>query len=259
MNAINQLDLQQQDLCNLLLGDPALALVPVSTFKAMLISAVAEEAVDMWTPRTAAKTAAGAAIKGCAIQVRMPALRVMTPNVPGPQYQVEYTIRVFEDPVENNTGLTAESISLEILAWLDGAMLSGNSQITADSRGPALKPVYEYHDRFAYDVVFTAPSPQDSRDRTVIATLADDGHGNISLSCTDPAAQIYYALNDCPLPVIAFVGNQVAGFKDATGKPRVIGTPYAAPFAVKAGDTVRFFASTPGLLPSFIASAQIND
>lgn len=234
MNSNDQLNLQQQDLCNLLLGDPALALVPVSTFKTMLISAVAHEATDMWTDRS------GLGKKGCAIQVRMPALRVQTPNVPGPQYQVEYTIRVFEDPVENNTALTAESIALEILAWLDGAMLAGNATILADTRGPALKPVYEYADRFAYDVIFVAQSPQDSRDRTVTPALSDDGHGNITLSCTDPNAQIYYSVNG-PLPVIG------------------VAAPYSAPFAVNAGDTVRFFAYTPGLLPSFIACANISD
>ncbi len=234
MNQNDQLNLQQQDLCNLLLSDPALAAVPVSTFKAMLVSAVAAEATDIWTDRS------GLGKKGCAIQVRMPALRVMTPNVPGPQYQVEYTIRVFEDPVENNTGLTAESIALEILAWLDGAMLSGNATIIADNRGAALKPVYEYHDRFAYDVVFVAQSPQDSRDRTVTPTLSDDGAGTITLSCTDPNAQIYYSINTA-LPVVG------------------VTAPYSAPFKVSAGDTVRFFAYTPGLLPSFISCAQISD
>ena len=245
MNSNDQLSLQQQDLCNLLLGDPTLALVPVSTFKTMLISAVAAEATDMWTDRS------GLGKKGCAIQVRMPALRVETPNVPGPQYQVEYTIRVFEDPVENNTGLTAESIALEILAWLDGVMLTGNATILADTHGPALRPVYEYADRFAYDVVFAAQSPQDSRSRTVVPALTDDGHGNITLSCADPNAQIYYSVN-AALPVIAFPNQAVS-------PAQTIGTPYAAPFKVNAGDTVRFFAYTPGQLPSFITCAQIND
>jgi hypothetical protein len=245
LNSNDQLNLQQQDVCNLLLGDPALAAVPVSTFKAMLISAVAAEATDMWTDRS------GRGKKGCAIQVRMPALRVQTPNVPGPQYQVEYTIRVFEDPVENNTGLTAESIALEILAWLDGAMITGNATILADTRGPALRPVYEYSDRFAYDVILVAQSPQDSRDRTVAATLTDDGHGNITLVCADPNAQIYYSIN-AALPVIAFPNNVV-------GSNQQVGTPYSAPFAVNAGDTGRFFAYTPGLLPSFISCAVITD
>jgi hypothetical protein len=234
MNQIDQLSLQQQDLCNLLLSDPALAAVPVSTFKAMLISAVAAEATDIWTDRS------GLGKKGCAIQVRMPALRVMAPNVPGPQYQVEYTVRVFEDPVENNTGLTAESIALEIFQWLDGAMLSGNATIIADNRGPALRPVYDYHDRFCYDVVFVAQSPQDSRDRTVTPTLADDGHGTLALNCADPNARIYYSIN-AALPVIG------------------VAAPYAAPFTVRTGDVVRFFAFTPGLLPSFITEARISD
>jgi hypothetical protein len=234
MNPTDQLSLQQQDLCNLLLGDPALAVVPVSTFKAMLISAVAAEAADIWTDRS------GLGKKGCAIQVRMPVVRVMTPNVPGPQYQVQYTIRVFEDPVENNTGLTAESIALEILAWLDGAMLTGNATLLADTHGPALRPVCEYSDRFAYDVVFLAQSPQASRDRTLAATLSDDGHGNITLSCADPNAAIYYSVNSA-LPVIG------------------VTRPYSAPFKVAAGDTVRFFAYAPGMLPSFTACAQITD
>ena len=234
MNQNDQLSFQQQDLCNLLLSDPALAVVPVNTFKAMLVSAVAAEATDIWTDRS------GLGKKGTAIQVRMPALRVMTPNVPGPQYQVEYTIRVFEDPVENNTGLTAESIALEIFQWLDGAMLSGNATIITDNRGPALRPVYDYHDRFAYDVVFVAQSPQDSRDRTVTPALSDDGAGTITLSSADPNAQIYYSINSA----LPFVG---------------VAAPYSAPFKVNAGDAVRFFAYTPGMLPSFISCARISD
>jgi hypothetical protein len=233
MNQIDQLSLQQQDLCNLLLSDPALAVVPVSTFKAMLISAVATEATDIWTDRS------GLGKKGCAIQVRMPALRVVTPNVPGPQYQVEYTVRVFEDPVENNTGLTAESIALEIFQWLDGAMLSGNATIIADDRGPALRPVYDYHDRFCYDVVFVAQSPQDSRDRTVTPAITLGG-GSASLVCSDANARIYYSIN-AALPVIG------------------VAAPYTAPFTVHAGDIVRFFAYTTGLLPSFITEAKITD
>lgn len=246
MNAIDQLSLQQQDLCNLLLGDPALAVVPVSTFKAMLISAVAEEATDIWTDRS------GNGKKGCAIQVRMPALRTVTPNVPGPQFAVEYTIRIFEDPIENNTGLTAESIGIEIIQWLDGAMLTGNATILADTKGSALRPVYEYTDRFAYDVVFVAESPQNSRDRTVTPTLADDGHGMITLACTDPTAVIYYSIN-CALPIIAFPGNKLNDAK------KEVGVPYTVPFPVNAGDTVRFFAYTPGLMPSFISNAEISD
>lgn len=252
MNSNDQLNLQQQDLCNLLLGDPALAFVPVSTFKAMLIAAVAHEATDMWTDR------AGLGKKGVAIQVRMPALRVQTPNVPGPQYQVEYTIRVFEDPVENNTGLTAESVALEILAWLDGAMLSGNATILADTRGPALKPVYEYSDRFAYDVVLVAQSPQDSRVRTVAPALADNGHGLITLSCADPNAQIYCSVN-APLPIIAFANNELAFTAPQPENQLKAAVPYAAPFQVSAGDVIRFFSYTPGQLPSFIQCASITD
>ncbi len=234
MNANDQLSLAQRDLCNLLLGNPALLVVPISTFKAMMVEDVAREGTDIWTDRS------GMNKRGCAIQVRMPALRAQYGNVPGPQYQAEYTVRVFEDTVENNTGLTAESIALEILQWLDGAMITGNSTITADEKGTALRPVYDYPDRFCYDVVFIAQSPQDSRDRTIAPTFSDDGHGNVTLACADNQyTAIYYSVNEA-LPV--------AG----------VAAAYVEPFAVKNGDTVRFFALAPGKLPSFISQAIVS-
>jgi hypothetical protein len=230
MDPLTQL---QSDLAQLLLGDPVLAAVPVSTFKEYVAAAIASEATDIWTARVPGKL-------GTAIQVRMPAIRSKYPNVPGPQLEVEQTIRIFEDPVQNTTGLTAESIGLEVLAWLHGTRIEDLTELAADTRNYALRPVYDYHDRFAYDAVFIGQLPQNSRARTDFPQFADDGACHVTLTCPDPAAAIYFS-TDGTLPVIG----------DTTRL-------YVAPFAVAGGTVVRCYAWKTGQLPSYIQSAVIT-
>ncbi len=125
----------QSDLAQLLLGDPALAAVPVSTFKQFVVGDVAGEATDIWTARVPDK-------QGVAIQVRMPAIRSKHPNVPGPQLEVEQTIRIFERNIRSRIqpGLTAESIGLEVLAWLHGTRIEDLTELEADTKNYALPP-----------------------------------------------------------------------------------------------------------------------
>ena len=237
MNQNDQLSLQQQDLCNLLLSDPALAVVPVSTFKAMLVSAVAAEATDIWTDRS------GVGKKGTAIQVRMPgATRDYSGTSPARTTQVRITPSAFLRTRSKTTPASPPKVSrLKSSNGSTAPCFPATPPSSPDIARPRwLRPVYDYHDRFAYDVVFVAQSPQDSRDRTPTPALTDDGQGTITLSCADPNAQIYYSVN-AALPVVG------------------VTAPSSAPFKVNAGDTVRYFAYTPGMLPSFISCAQISD
>jgi hypothetical protein len=224
----NPLSQIQQDIMTLLLGDPDLAVVPVYQFKELIVQSLADQAVSIWTDRS------GLHKSGTAIEVRLPAIRAKYPNVPGPQLQLEMTIRIFEDPAQNTSGLTAESIGMEVLRWLDGVALDGDIQLTADSRDRALKPVYEYPDRYTYDAIFVSEFPQDHTARVASPVTTDDNSGNVTLTCADPAAAIY-CTTDGTMPLI--------------GNPAQL---YTAPFVVGPGTIIRSVAWKPGLLPSFI-------
>ncbi len=101
------------------------------------------------------------------------------------------------------------------------------------------RPVYDYPDRFTYDAVFIGELPQNARARTDFPQFADDGAGNVTLTCPDSAAAIYFS-TDGTLPVIG----------DATRL-------YTAPFAVVSGTVVRCYSWKTGQLPSYVQSAVI--
>jgi hypothetical protein len=231
----------QADILNLLLGDPNLAVVPMFKYKSMVAQDAANQALNLWTPRFPA-------LAGVGIQIQLPSVRPKYPNVPGPQLEVEITVRIFEDPINNNTGLTAESIGMEVLAWLDGQNLYGGADLVPDPSHPALRPNKEYADRFCYDAVFVAPFPQDARARALAPAVSDNGAGLVTLGGGEPGAAVYYT-TDGSLPVVG--GNQ-NGF--GVGSTAL----YAAPFVVVAGALVRAIAYTAGKLPSYPVAAVIN-
>jgi Fn3 associated len=244
----------QSDLVNLLLGNPALAVVPVSKFKEKVVADVADEAVNLWSDRSALHKV------GLAIQVRIPAIRSRYPNVPGPQLEIEFTIRIFEDPVVNSTALTCEGVGLEVLSWLDGQVLEAENssrqgiQLYWDDKQPALRPVYDYPDRFAYDAVLVAELPRDSIPRCILPDLAAT-NGSVTLTPSDPADVIYYTMDGSApvIPVSADPANPAAAIA-----PTFL---YAAPFAITNpdGTQVRWLAFRDGKRPSFVGQALITN
>jgi hypothetical protein len=238
----------QLDLKNLLLGDPALAVVPVYKFKDQVIADVAAQDLGAWQVRVPGKS-------GVAIEVRLPAVRARYPEVGGPQLQLEFTIRIFEDAAQNTTGLTCEGIGLEVLQWLDGQVLEGGAaregfMLYADDRHPALSPKREHPDRFCYEAVLVAGFPRAITPRSAQPALSDDDAGLVTLATTD-GANIFYTL-DGSCPVIPI---------NPDGSPGVAAQPtnaYTAPFTVVAGTVVRWLAWLPGFYPSFVGKATVN-
>lgn len=248
----------QRDIVALLRGDPALGFTPVYKFKDFVPQDVAFQNQNIWADVSGglagvATDAQGDQVfsfgsqaqgkRGTAIEVRMPAVRPSYPNEPGPQLMLEQTVRIMEDAAENSTGITCESLGLEVLAWLDGMAFTGLDgavyTLTALQGGLALKPVYhEYVDRFVYDVVFTARLPRTAKFRAQTPVPSDDGAGNVTLAVGDGSA-IYFTL-DGSAPIIPVPGkNPVA--------PTQL---YAAPFEISSGTTVTAIAWMPGALPS---------
>lgn len=236
----------QQDVMAILRGNPALAWTPIYTFKDFVVQAVEDQNVSIW------KDISGQGKRGIAIEIRMPALYPKYPNVPGPQQMLELTLRIMEDPVQNNTGTTCESIALEVQRWLDGLVIFAKEKdvvytLRPDGRAKSLTPVYEYADRYAYDVVMTSELPQDARVRCPTPEWADDGNGNVTFTDPSGIASIYYTL-DGSVPIIPVPNTQPAA-------PTQF---YQGTFAAPDGACIAWLAWREGALPSDLARGVIK-
>jgi len=236
MNPLQQL---QEDAVNYLLGNPTTAAVGYESFRQQAIDGAMRQALAGWSIRVAGKT-------GVYCLVLMPSFFAEDPNVPGVQGSVELTIRTFEDPKINNTNLGAEDVALANLRWFgDGLVIAGLLAIYPSTKGPALKPNYDYPGFLVYDTVLRGQLPQDYLGRTAQPAINNDSDGNVTLSCGDGAAGIFYTLDgSMPQP----------GDASGTGSTKV----YAAPFTVARGTVVRCLAWNTALLPSDVDQTTIN-
>ena len=159
---------------------------------------------------------------------------------------MELTIRTFEDPKVNNTGLSAEDVALANLHWFaDGLIIAGLITIYPDIKGAALKPNYDYPGFLVYDTVLRGKLPQDFLGRTTQPTIADNNTGNVTLACADNLAAIYYTLDgSMPQP----------GDTSGSGSTQL----YSAPFNVTSGTVIRCLAWNLAILPSDVDQATIN-
>jgi len=235
MNPLQQL---QADAVNYLLGNPATAVVGYESFRQQAIDGAVKQALAGWSVRVAGKI-------GVYCLVLMPSFFVENPNVPGVQGSVELTIRTFEDPKINNTDLSAEDVALANLHWFgDGLVIAGLLAIYPSTKGPALKPNYNYPGFLVYDTVLRGQLPQDYAGRTPQPAMSNDG-GNVTLSCSDGAAGVYYTLDgSMPQP----------GDTSGSGSTKV----YTAPFTVASGTVIRCLARNPATLPSDVDQSTIN-
>jgi hypothetical protein len=235
MNPLQQL---QEDAVNYLLGNPATASVGYESFRRQAIDGAVKQAIACWSVRVPGKT-------GVYCLVLMPSFFVEDPNVPGVQGSVELTIRTFEDPKINNTGLTAEDVALANLHWFgDGLVIAGLLAIYPNARGLALKPNYDYHGFLVYDTILRGQLPQDFPGRTPQPTISNDA-GSVTLACSDGTAGIYYTVDgSMPQP----------GDTSSTGSTLV----YTVPFTVANGTTVRCVAWNAAILPSDVGQTTIS-
>lgn len=236
MNPLQQL---QEDAVAYLLGNPATSVIGYESFRQQAIDSALKQAIAGWTVRVPGKA-------GVYCLVLMPTFFAQDPNVPGVQGLVELTIRTFEDPKVNNTGLSAEDVALANLAWFgDGLVIAGLLAIYPSTNGPALKPNYDFPGFLAYDTVLQGKLPQDFPGRTIQPTIADDNAGNVTLACADSAATIYYTLDHTmPQP----------GDTSGSGSTKV----YSGSFNVPSGTVIRCLGWNPTILPSDVDQATIN-
>lgn len=236
MNPLQQL---QEDAVTYLLGNPATSMIGYESFRQQSIDSAMRQAIAGWTVRVPGKV-------GVYCLVLMPSFFAEDPNVPGVQGLMELTIRTFEDPKINNTGLSAEDVALANLAWFgDGLVIAGLLAVYPSTKGPALKPNYDFPGFLVYDTVLQGKLPQDFPGRTVQPTIADDDAGNVTLACADGAATIYYTLDrTMPQP----------GDTSGSASTKV----YSGSFNVPSGTVIRCLGWNPAILPSDVDQATIN-
>ena len=219
-------------------GNPATKVVPFTAYRKLLIESAQDEALAAWKVRVAGQI-------GIADLVMMPSLRIVTPEVPGPQYEVVIVIRTFNDPRVNNTGLHAEGVAMANLRWLDGHLFEGITDLHGDSKAEALKPNYDYPGLLVYDSTLSGPLPQDYLGRCGAPTITEDG-GVVTLSGAEAGAAVYYTVDGSePMPPAN------------AGEPTTAQL-YAAPFAVENGATVKAIAWDSVKLPSHTSQAVIR-
>ena len=99
-------------------------------------------------------------------------------------------------PKINNTNLSAEDVALANLRWFgDGLVIAGLLAIYPSTNGPALKPNYDYPGFLVYDTVLRGQLPQDFPGRTPQPDIINNDAGNVTLTCSDGAAGIYYTID----------------------------------------------------------------
>ena len=171
-----------------LMGNPATRVVPFTAFRKLEIESAQDEALAAWKVRVPGRV-------GLASLVMMPSLRIVTPEVPGPQYEVVQVIRTFNDPRVNNTGLHAEGVAMANLRWLDGHLFEGITELHGDSKGEALKANYDYPGLLVYDSTVSGPLPQDYLGRCGAPTIAADAAGRVTLSGVEAGMEVYYTVD----------------------------------------------------------------
>ena len=228
----------QEAITGQLMGNPATRMVPYSAYRKLLIESAQDEAQAAWKVRVPGKV-------GIACLVMMPALRIVTPEVPGPQYEVVITIRSFNDPRVNNTGLHAEGVAMANLRWLDGHLFEGVTELHGDAKGEALKPNYDYPGLLVYDSTLVGPLPQDYLGRCGAPVISADNNGNVTLSGFEAEATAYYTVDGSePMPP--------ANDGEATAAK-----VYAGPFPAAVGTKVKALAWDRVKLPSHTAQGVI--
>jgi hypothetical protein len=243
MNAINDVndDLWpfQEAVTSLLLGNPATKVVPFTAYRKLLIESTQDEALAAWKVRVPGKV-------GIACLIMMPSLRIVEPEVPGPQYEIVQVIRTFNDPRVNKTGLTAEGVAMCNLRWLDGHLFEGITELHGDSKGEALKPNYDYPGLLAYDSTVSGPLPQDYLGRCGAPTIAADGAGVVTLSGAEEGAAIYYTVDGRePMP-------------PANANEATTAALYQGPFPAANGAVVKAMAWDQVKLPSHTIQAVVR-
>lgn len=205
-----------------------------------------EEAVQIQTDIDAALAGleTKATKSGAAVIVQMPNANVPLPNVPGPRFDLIYTIRVLENPLINmgatGTSKSAEEIALSILNLCHHFTLQDFGMALVAS-GEALKALgIDESGRIGYDCLLTMPMGL-AKSIKVIAPSITGTAASVTITTATSGATILYTI-DGSYP---WAGNATA-------------LTYSAPFAVTSGVKVRSVATKAGLQPSDLSAKTMT-
>lgn len=157
---------------------------------------------------------------GAAVSVLMAQMRVPDPNVPGPQFNAQITIRCQEYPDINfgssfGARKSAEELATEVTRHLQFKGAAGFYSALYFERD-AGTPNYDYLPLVTYDVTALSTVTTDEMAQVAMPTIGLAG-SIVTLSCATAGAAIIYTTDDSmPAP--------------ANGSRAQNGTTYAAPF-----------------------------
>jgi hypothetical protein len=217
----------QTDATDKLLSEPRLASINIFSQRKALIDGIADEATVWFAERNGRS--------GCGIMVEMPTIDVPAPNVPGPEYMLNLTCLVVEQPDNNMSPMTgtlksAEEVAQMVLetfhAWLVpgiGALYAGDNAITPETGIDGV---------VAYRVRMSVRQQRTQTSKVATPGIAAEGT-TITLSCATTGATIYYTTDE------SFPGS---------GNDAAI--EYVAPFEAVDGQVIR----AAGYLADYIGS-----
>lgn len=186
--------------------------------------------------------------RGLCIVVLQLSARPETVEIPNPVLILQPIIRVMENPVLNETGMTALSVARRVLRILHHYQPAGlASCLVADS--PAIQAAEDPVAPLAYDAAFRCMEGDSELVSKVPCPViwpeegvpTSDAPISVTIECEDPAATIIYTTDSSP----PYRGNGAA-------------TEYAATFLVDGPCLVRAAAWRTGYITSDTASARFD-
>lgn len=225
----------QLDLAARLDSHPNFAEIPVFSRARGNVSSDIENALGALNSKAPGKV-------GVVVSVMMPMADVPFANEQGPRFDIISTVLVLENPLLNNTGITAEECAMNVFAALHHLKLHPKiGQINAEKR--AMEP-FDTGDEsvIGYTCYFTCKFGLSPARKLFAPNITGTAAAvTIAVPGIDSDATVYYTTDE----TFPHSGNPAA-------------EEYTAPFAVDSGTRVRAGAYKTDYTPSDITSATIG-
>jgi len=180
---------------------------------------------------------------GCGLIVEMPTVSVRYANLPGPEHTYGISVVAVEEPGINfapSTGtlLSAEEVAEIALDCLSPLLIYDVGQLHPAQRAIVEAP--EFENVVAYRVALNCQSLRTGPSRCVLPAIAEDA-GLVTLTANHASDLVYYTLDET-LPGPANPGAVL----------------YSAPFAVTAGQIIRWAAYRAALVGSDVGRNTVT-
>jgi len=231
------LELDQEDFYGRLLAAPALADVKILLQRKGVTESDIESALSVLNDRGNGKI-------GACILVLMPSLTAVSPDVPGPLYNINMVVQVIEQPMFNTgsggTGLTAEQLAQQV-RMLFQHFANGHGGTYGFA---SMEPIAVPEGQISYGVRFERQAGDSAPQSVALPTISATGSAapaTVTLACATAGAAIYYT-TDGTYPSSA---NATASL-------------YAAPFVQATAATIRVAAEKAGLQQSNVRQLTLS-